>query len=98
VRAASLFWPLLAADLGLLLVFDLAHHLGVALALQGAALLGLLLAARPEASPARSGNALRVLFWNGKVAPGPLRDGIRRSLSQKTVSPPLSLAAFSIYP
>jgi alpha-1,6-mannosyltransferase len=59
LRAAALSWPLLAANLGLLLVFDLAHHLGVTLALLGAAFLGLLFVApRLEAASAPGGAIL----------------------------------------
>ncbi|HEY0511901.1 MAG TPA: hypothetical protein VGH73_08355 [Thermoanaerobaculia bacterium] len=59
LRGAALSWPLLAANLGLLLVFDLAHHLIWTLALVGAAFLGLLFAApRLEAARAPSGGAI----------------------------------------
>jgi hypothetical protein len=51
--------PLVTANLGLLLVFDLAHHLAMTLALLGAAFLGLLLAApRLEAASVPCGGAV----------------------------------------
>src|SRR5919206_170253 len=57
--AAALALPLLSAHLGLLLVFDLAHHLMATLALLGAAFLALLYAARRlEASKAPLGGAI----------------------------------------
>ncbi len=49
---AAFVSPLVAASLGLLLVFDLAHHMAVTLALLGAAFLGLLLVA-PRLEAAR---------------------------------------------
>jgi len=57
---AALSLPLAAAHLGLLLVFDLAHHLGSTLALLGAAFLALLFAARrlQTASPPLGGAIL----------------------------------------
>jgi hypothetical protein len=56
---AALSLPLVAANLGLLLVFDLAHHLASTLALLGAAFLGLLYAARRlEAASAPLGGAI----------------------------------------
>jgi hypothetical protein len=51
-RPAVLALPLVAANLGLLLIFDLAHHLALTLALLGAAFLALLFAA-PRLEAAR---------------------------------------------
>jgi alpha-1,6-mannosyltransferase len=56
---AALAWPLVAANLGLLLVFDLARHMALTLALLGAAFLGLLfVASRLEAAPVPVGGAI----------------------------------------
>jgi hypothetical protein len=56
---AVLASPLVAADLGLLLVFDLAHHVALTLALLGAAFLGLLFVApRLEAARVPAGGAV----------------------------------------
>ncbi len=56
---AALASPLVAASLGLLLVFDLAHHMASTLALLGAAFLGLLLVVpRLEAAPFPVGGAI----------------------------------------
>jgi len=59
LRRAALAWPLVAANLGLLFVFDLAHHLALTLALLGAAFLGLLFAVpRLEAASVPCGGAV----------------------------------------
>ncbi|MFL6259059.1 MAG: hypothetical protein ACJ76Y_05050 [Thermoanaerobaculia bacterium] len=56
---AALALPLVAANLGLLLVFDLAHHMALTLALLGAAFLGLLFVApRLEAARGPIGGAV----------------------------------------
>jgi hypothetical protein len=56
---AALALPLVAASLGLLLVFDLAHHMALTLALLGAAFLGLLFVApRLEAARVPTGGAV----------------------------------------
>lgn len=56
---ATLSLPLVAANVGLLLVYDLAHRLALTLALLGAAFLGLLFVARRlEASRAPTGGAI----------------------------------------
>jgi hypothetical protein len=56
---AALAWPLVAANLGLLLVFDLAHHRALTLALLGAAFLALLsIAPQLEAAPVPVGGAI----------------------------------------
>jgi hypothetical protein len=58
-RAFAVSLPLLAVNIGLLFVFDLAHHLALTLTLLGVAFLGLLWAARwLEAKAAPSGKAL----------------------------------------
>ncbi|HET9210573.1 MAG TPA: glycosyltransferase 87 family protein, partial [Thermoanaerobaculia bacterium] len=56
---AALVSPLVAASLGLLLVFDLAHHMALTLAFLGAAFLGLLsVVPRLEAAPFPTGGAV----------------------------------------
>ena len=56
---AALALPLVAASLGLLLVFNLAHHMASTLALLGVAFLGLLFVApRLEAAPVPTGGAI----------------------------------------
>jgi alpha-1,6-mannosyltransferase len=57
--ALALSLPLVAVNIGLLLVFDLAHHLTMTLALLGAAFLGLLFVARRlEAAGVSAGGAI----------------------------------------